>query len=308
MHLDLNLLVALDALLETGSVAAAADRLYLSQPAMSRTLGRLRRTTGDPILVRAGRAMTPTPYALAVRAEVHALVQGARAVLKPRQTLELGLLERTFTLRCHDALTAAMGPPLITAVQAEAPGVRLRFLAEASGDTLDLRRGEVDLEVGSAAPALPDARAETAGYDRLVVALRPEHPAAVGELTPKRYAAALHVTVSRRGRLEDPVDGLLAEHGLSRRVVASAPTGAAALEFVRAGDLVAAVPEASLRGPLRALELHTRPLPLAAQPVPVVMVWHARYDADPAHTWLRFRVREALQAVCQPGEVRGGAP
>ena len=152
MQLDLNLLTALDALLEEGSVAGAADRLHLSAPAMSRQLGRIRRSTGDQILVRTGRTMTPTPHALAVRAEVHALVQRANGVLSPERELDLATLERTFTLQWHDAVLTAIGPSLLATVQAQAPGVRLRLLAEARTDTNDLRHGQVDLEIGSAEP------------------------------------------------------------------------------------------------------------------------------------------------------------
>ncbi len=155
MHVDLNLLTALDALIEERSVSAAAARLHLSQPAMSRTLGRIRDATGDPILVRTGRTMTLTPRALALRQEVQALVQRAHAVFAPERELDLGKLERTFTLRCHDALTMALGALLLRVVEEQAPGVRLRLLAESPLDTDDLRHGRVDLEIGSAEPPSP---------------------------------------------------------------------------------------------------------------------------------------------------------
>src|SRR3954471_24657706 len=113
VDLDLNLLTALDALLEEGSVMGAADRLHLSSPAISRTLGRLRKLTGDDILVRTGRTMTPTPHALAVRAQVSDLVRQPQAVLAPSRELDLAALDRTFTLQCHDALASALAPRLL---------------------------------------------------------------------------------------------------------------------------------------------------------------------------------------------------
>ena len=122
VHVDLNLLIALDALLEENSVAAAADRLHLSPPAMSRTLSRIRRATGDDILVRSGRTMTPTPRALELREETRELVRRAAAVLTPPRTLDLDALDRVFTIRSHDALACALAPPL-TAAAAAAPGV-----------------------------------------------------------------------------------------------------------------------------------------------------------------------------------------
>ena len=156
MTLDLNLMTALDALLEEGSVAGAAERLHLSAPAMSRTLGRIRRSTGDLILVRTGRTMTPTPHALAIRAEVHELVERAHAVLEPERHLDLASLERTFTIRGHDAAITVLGADLLAVLQQEAPGVRVRLLAETNADTNELRQGRVDLEIGSTEPEAPE--------------------------------------------------------------------------------------------------------------------------------------------------------
>ncbi|MCZ4119802.1 LysR family transcriptional regulator [Streptomyces sp. H39-S7] len=298
MQLDMNLLTALDALLEEGSVTEAAARLHLSTPAMSRTLGRIRRATGDQILVRTGRTMTPTPRAVALRATVHDLVQQAQAVLSPSTEVDLSALERTFVLKWHDALAAAAGPALLHSLRAAAPGVRLRFLAEASTDTHDPRRGDIDLEAGSSAPSSPEIRHEIMAHDRLVLALRPAHPLSSGPLTVEDYAAAEHLTVSRRGRLRDPIDDALETQGVSRHVVAATPTNATALQFVHHHDLVAAVPELISRPLLNALGLRTRPLPLAMPPVPIYLAWHQRYDNDPAHAWLRGQVRTALHDAC----------
>ncbi|MFG2577002.1 LysR family transcriptional regulator [Streptomyces sp. NPDC048481] len=299
MQLDLNLLIALDALLEEGSVTDAAARLHVSAPAMSRTLGRIRRATGDDILVRTGRTMTPTPRALALRATVHDLVQQARSVLSPHTEIDLPSLERTFTLRWHDALAAAAGPALLRSLRAEAPGVRLRFLGEAGSDTHDPRRGEVDLEAGASEPVSPEFRHEPAGQDRLVVALRPEHPLSRSALSLDDYTAAAHITVSRRGRLRDPIDDALEGLGRSRQVVAATATHATALQFVRRTDLVVAVPRLVSRPLLDQLGLHTLPLPLPMPLIPVHLSWHQRYANDPAHAWLRDRARTALRHACE---------
>jgi DNA-binding transcriptional LysR family regulator len=297
MHLDLNLLTALDALLEEASVTAAADRLHLSAPAMSRTLGRIRRVTGDQILVRTGRTMTPTPYALAIRAQVHDLVQQAESVLAPERELDLAALDRVFTVIAHDAITTAAGPRLITAVHLEAPKARLRLLAETRSDNHELRRGQVDLELGSAAPDVPEIRSETFFEDRLVLAVAPDHPFARRKPTLRRYADAVHVRITRRGRLRDPMDDVLAGHGLERRVVATTPTSTAALGVVRLGECVVAVPERTCAGMVEALGLVTVPLPMPLPPVPLVGSWHQRYNNDKAHRWLRERVRDVLREL-----------
>ncbi|TWV34394.1 LysR family transcriptional regulator [Streptomyces misionensis] len=300
MQLDLNLLTALDALLEEGSVAGAAARLHVTAPAMSRSLGRIRKATGDQILVRAGRTMVPTTRALAMRAEVHALVQQAHRLLSVQQELDLETLERVFTVRWHDALTAACGTALIAAVHRRAPGVRLRLPAEPGTDTPELRRGEVDLESSSSRPTLPDIRHRLVGRDRLVVAVRPGHPLTEGPLSIERYAAAEHLTVSRRGRLHDPIDDALTTHGHERRVVAAGPTTAFALQLALDTDLVVTLPDAVTRAARDQLGLITLPLPFQSPDIPLYLLWHQRYDDDRAHIWLRDLATETVQALFTP--------
>lgn len=294
VHLDLNLLTALDALLEHNSVAGAAERLNLSAPAMSRTLGRIRRVTGDQILVRAGRTMIPTPYAMEIRGEVHDLVQRARGVLRPEHDLDLANLDRAFSVRGHDAVTTAIGPVLLATVREQAPGVAIRLLAEASSDTNELRHGRVDLEIGATEPDVPEISHVTIGHDRLVAAVGPDHPCAAGDLTAERFATADHVIVSRRGRLRDPIDTSLETLGLRRRVVASVPTSTAALYLVAQSEFMVAVPEHMCSPTLTKLGLRTRTLPFDLPPVPIVLAWHQRYDNDRPHMWLRARIRESL--------------
>lgn len=298
MQLDLNLLVALDALLEEGSVGGAADRLHLSAPAMSRTLGRIRKATGDPILVRTGRTMAPTPRALALRAEVHTLVERAQLVLTPDNELDLSTLDRTFTVQSHDAVITAVGAQVITTMHAQAPNINLRLLAEAPVDTNDLRQGRVDLEIGSITEAAPEIRVEFLAEDRIVGVVRPGHPLATGKVTAKRFANALHIGVSRRGRLTGPVDDALAEKGLTRRVIGTAPNSVAGLVLLRQADLVGMVAERLCRGTVEALGLHTFDIPVELPPLRVSQAWHHRYDADGAHAWLRGHLRDAIQDTC----------
>ncbi|MEV6824072.1 LysR family transcriptional regulator [Amycolatopsis sp. NPDC051102] len=296
MQLDLNLLTVLDALLEEGSVMGAAERLHLSSPAVSRTLGRLRAVTGDDILVRTGHTMVPTPYARSVREDVHQLVRQAREVLRPARELDLGELDRTFTIQCHDALAASVVPVLVGRLQDQAPGARLRVLAEHSADTDDLRHGRVDLELGGARPHLPEFRSAVLGHDELVVAMRPGHPCATG-LDLRSYAAAPHVLVSRRGRLTAPIDDVLAAEGLRRRVVAAVATVATALQLAARSDVLVSCTEILGRPLVDAFGLITRPLPAASPAAEISCTWHQRYDSDPAHAWLRDQVRVALDEV-----------
>src|SRR5215217_5786426 len=158
---DLNLLYTLDVLLDEGSVAGAARRLRLSPSAMSRALTRLRAVTGDPLLVRAGRGLVPTPRALEMRAQVRELVEEAQALLRPAAGLNLSTLRRSFTLRASDGFAETFGPALIRLVGAEAPGVSLRFVRKLDKDSGGLRNGSIDVETGVVAGAIgPEVRAK----------------------------------------------------------------------------------------------------------------------------------------------------
>ncbi len=291
MRPDLNLLVVLDVLLAEGSVAGAARRLRLSPSAMSRALARLRSTTGDPLLVRAGRGLVPTPRAVELRGRVGQLVQDATEVLRPTAVLELGQLVRTFTLRTGEGFVENFGADLIARVGREAPGVRLRFVQKPDKDSASLRDGSVDLETGVVGKATaPELRVQALFRDRFIGVVRRRHPLTRGEITPARYAAGRHVLVSRRGLDRGPIDEALKPLGLERVIVTTVAGFSSALALARASDLIASVPERHT-GVLR-VGMHSFELPFPAPAITVSLHWHPRMDADPAHRWLRACVRD----------------
>jgi DNA-binding transcriptional LysR family regulator len=294
---DLNLLVTLDVLLAEGSVARAARRLRLSPSAMSRALARLREATGDPLLVRAGRALVPTPRAFELRERVGRLVQDGEAVLRPAEKPDLKKLVRTFTLRTGEGFVENFGPELIARIGREAPGVRLRFVQKPDKDSTPLREGIIDLETGVVEKTTsPELRAQALFRDRLVGVVRPGHPLCRGRITPARYAGGRHISVSRRGLDQDPIDEALAQLGLKREIVVALGGGfSTALALARGSDLIASVPERHT-GTLRA-GLHSFPLPVATPEFTISLIWHPRLDADPAHRWLRGVVREVCGAT-----------
>lgn len=293
---DLNLLITLDVLLAEGSVARAAKRLRLSPSAMSRALARLRETTGDPLLVRAGRGLVPTPRAIELRQRSSELVQESIAMLSPAQPLELGQLLRTFSLRTREEFVENFGVRLIERVSAEAPGVRLRFMHKPDRNSGPLRSALADLEVGVVdSNAGPEIRLQTLFRDRFVGVVRAGHPFSEGLITPQRYAAERHVSVTHDGGIEKgPIDGALHELGLERRIATIVDSFSAALTLARSSNLVASVPERHT-GNLRA-GMHSFTLPVSAPEVTVSLMWHPRQHADPAHRWLRALVLEICGA------------
>jgi len=300
---DLNLLVALNALLAEGSVARAGDRLRLSPSAMSRTLARLREATGDPLLVRAGRGLVPTPRALELHELAARLVQEAEGVLRPTEQLRLDQLVRTFTLRTSDGFVEGFGAALVRRAERDAPGVRLRFLQKTDKDSAPLRDGLVDLETGVVARGTaPEFRQQSLFRDRYVGVVREGHPLAQRPVTLARYAEGRHVSVARRGIETEQVDGPLHAAGMARNIVTVVGGFGAALALARETDLVASVPARHTESLRRGM--HTFALPFETPELSIAMLWHPRMDADAAHRWLRGCVRE----VCADATPRTRAP
>lgn len=294
---DLNLLVTLDVLLSEGSVAKAARRLRLSPSAMSRALARLREVTGDPLLVRAGRALVPTPRALELRTQVGTLVEGAKAVLRPAARLDLERLERRFTLRTSEGFVETFGPKLLTQINEAAPGVTLQFIAKPDKDSAPLREGSVDIETGVIdETTAPEMRAAPLFEDRWVGVTGPNHALASGEVTSVRYGTASHVQILRRGLHSTDIDDAVHAEGIDRKVAIIVHGFAAALILARDADLVATVPERHTAGLRQGM--HTFALPFQVTPFTVSMLWHPRMDGDLAHGWLRGQLRK----VCGRGD------
>lgn len=290
---DLNLLLALDVVLMEGSVARAARRLQLSPSAMSRALARLRSTTGDPLLVRAGRGLVPTPRALELRERVGKVVQEAQAVLRPAERPDLKRIVRTFSMRTREGFVETFGPALLARIGAEAPGVRLDFLQKTDRESTSLRDGTVDLETGVVGAVTgPEIRAQALFRDRFVGVVRAGHSLGRGKVTAARYAKGGHVVVSHGGTGLGPIDAALGTLGFQRRIITLVGSFATALALAKGTDLIASVPERHT-GILRD-GMHTFTLPVATPEFTLSLLWHPRLDADPAHRWLR----ECIRGIC----------
>ncbi len=288
---DLNLLRVLDVLLAEHSVARAARRLRLSPSAMSRALSRLRRTVGDPLLVRAGRGLVATPRAAALAGRIGPLLESIDAVLHPVAAVEPHTLRRGFTLRTRDGFVESYGAALIARIAREAPGVRLCFVAKTDRDSAPLRDGSVDLDTGVVDASLaPELMTRALFRDRWIGLVRRGHPLARGTPTLARYAAGRHIQIARRGSELGGVDEAIAASGPQREIAAVVGGFASAVALARSSELIATVPERHTLG-LRE-GMHAFPLPFATAPFTVSLIWHPRQDADPAHRWLRDCVRD----------------
>ncbi len=290
---DANLLFALNALLETGSVTEAAERTGVSVPTMSRTLTRIRKLMGDPIMVQAGRGLVPTPKALEMRARLHAFVQEAYDLTRTSSP-SLADVARTVNIRADESLVAVFAASILETVHRKAPKVKLRFVSHGEEAVGPLREGVLDLDLGNIKLSGPEVKLQKLFSSRFMGVVRTGHPLSKGKVTAKRYVEYEHISASRRGLLGGPIDDALAELGLKRTVSLSVPTLSSALAIAATSDLVAAIPE-HLSGIAKTLyRSFIFPLPVQTADLRISLAWHPRFDNESVH---RF-VRESIVKSC----------
>ncbi len=297
---DLNLLPALEALIRRRNVTRAAADVGSSQPAMSRALQRLRDVLQDPLLVRVGARLAPTPRALALLPRLSEALDRLSALYR-ESAFEPAALSRVFVIAGADVHTVLVAPPLLARVRAEAPAVDLRFEGYEPNLRERMESGAVDFAFATADTPLPSgAVSEPLVDDRLALAMRENHPAADREWTVADYAEYAHVTIALRGDDETAIDGALAAHGLSRRIVLRTPHFVAALAAVGATDAVTTISETLARRFAATFGLVVKPTPLAI-PLQMTLVGVRTRAADPALRWLSgcivATVREIYEAA-----------
>lgn len=293
--IDLNLLRVLDALLDTGSVVGAAARLHLSPPAVSRSLGRLRKVIGDPLFVRAGRELVPTELARSLRAPTQAALGEALRVLRPSISSDPVNLRRRFAIRADDSIIAVLALPLMERVRSAAPGVDVDFLRDDPNYVTHLRNGEIDVRIGVHVEERSDTTSEVLLTDRFVAIVRKDHPLAWRRPSHRRFAEAHHVTVSPVGKRTGPIDAALAEVGLDRKHITTVTSFVVAAHLVATTDLVGSVPRTIATTMARALPIISVEIPLVLPTFDVSLTWHDRHGADPSHQWLRGQIADAVR-------------
>ncbi|MEZ4241437.1 MAG: LysR family transcriptional regulator [Myxococcota bacterium] len=290
-EVDLNLLVVLDVLLEERSVTRAATRLGRTQPAVSRSLGRLRSLLGDPLLVREGGGLVPTPRAAALAAPVRALLQDVVAQVLASDDFDPARAARRFTVATTDYVERVLLPRPLARIAREAPGCQI-VLTHAP-DPLAVA-GDVDLLFTPLFAPGRQVRIRPLVDDTFVCVVRSDHPclAQPAGLDLEAYLALPHLLVAPRGNPGSIVDDELAALGRTRHVAVQVPTFLSAPALVAASDLVWTLPQHLARALAAEARLATVPTPLPVPGFTVHLAWHERWQHDPGHAWLRRLLAE----------------
>lgn len=286
---DLNLLVALQALLEERGVTRAADRLNVSQPAMSRMLGRLREILEDPLLVRSGREMIPTQRAAELVGPLEVWLSDAVGLLTP-SNFDPASAAGVLRIMTTDAATEAVVTPWICDLARHAPGLRFELSALASPVSAALARGDADYAVDTFPDPGPDCHVQQLIEDRFVCVVRTGHPTIRGPLSAADYQNALHIQVTGSGGGNEFLEQDLARFGVRRRIIVKTPSIVAAPYIVARSDWVLTIPNVRARRAARRYPIEVYSLPFPVRDSPLSLLWHNRVDRSGLHRWARGRL------------------
>lgn len=305
-NLDLNLLRVFDAVMSEQNLTRAADRLAMTQPAVSNALKRLRDALGDELLVRTAHGVRATPRAEELWPTVREALAGLQAAIAPA-AFDLSKVETTFRLAMADSTATLFLPTLVSAIEREAPGMRVRMAPLTTRDPRPmLLSADIDLAVGSFPGVLAQlaagqgALSSTIRHHRLytgkyVCVMRAGHPLAGVEMTLDRFCETHHLQVSFSGRARGMVDDELARMGRKRTTLLTVNQYFTAGRVIANSDLITILPYHLIAATGMRDALVWKALPVALPEMHVDMVWHERNERNKAHLWLRDQILRAVE-------------
>jgi DNA-binding transcriptional LysR family regulator len=286
---DLNLLVILHVLLDERNVTRAADRLLLTQPAVSRALQRLRLLLDDPLLVRTGRSMLPTDTAMRLIAPLEALLGRVDRLIEAK-SFDPSLAVRQFSIAATDAATESVMMRVIRHVAPRAPGLSFRITHMGPDALARNAAGEIDFAIDVFAAIPPPHRSHDLFLDHFVCQMRSDHPLASVPLDRAAYESARHVRLTGTGGNPEELEETFLREGLTRKIAVELPSFLAAQLLVAQSDYLLTIPSGPAERAGRILPLIVRPLPFESRAIPLNLVWHRRSDEDAGHAWLRNQI------------------
>ncbi|MFV8816786.1 LysR family transcriptional regulator [Haliea sp. E17] len=292
---DLNLLPVFDAIMETGQLSQAGEKLGMSQPAVSAALQRLRDTLGDELFVRTRYGMSPTPRASEIYATTSQALEMLRSEFEQSRAFEPANCARHFTIMGGDYVELLHHGPLVALLAREAPGITTEITPLMPGDyARPLLNGEIDVAVHYAIPADRGLESTRVLEDRLAVVCRSDHPRAATRLTTATFCAEQHVTLLPTPSGTGHFESFMGNNRVERRPGARVTQFSAMIPVILHTDQLCIMPHAlaSFFAARESLVVHELPIP--APPLAVYLVWARRYHRDPAHHWLREQLRAVM--------------
>lgn len=300
-RIDLNLLVVLDAIYTEGGITRAAEKLHLTQPAISHSLGRLRDLFRDELFVREGRAMVPTPLARNLIEPVRRALRGLEVTLNELEAFDAATTRKRFNVAVRDVFEATVLPALLRRVTRAAPSVDIAAVQVGRRELeSELAAGTLDAALDVLLPLSDQIRRRKITLDRMVVVARKGHPAVKRGLTLATYLKQHHVLVSSRRTGPGLEDVELSRHGLSRRIRLRCQHYFAACRVASQTDLLVTMPGHYARVANRQFGNQVLPLPVDMPPLDAYLYWHANVENEPANRWLREQLAQAFSGRANP--------
>ena len=295
-NFDLNLLLAFKLLVEERSVSRAAEKLFISQPAMSHVLLKLRRHLDDPILVKTSIGMVPTPRAQALLEPVKDLLRGAERIIRTPEEFSPASSQRRFVIATSDYVECTLLPKLTELINARSPNIEIH-IRPLSNKLLKptIEEDDIDLIIGfNAIFDIPSHICHEKLFDdKIVCILRQEHSNIIGnEISLEQYISSRHMVISRRETGTGLIDDYFVKRGVARKISLIVPNFLSAPWILANTDLILSLPARIAEKFVHLVPLKILPLPIDLPAYDLIMLWHPRQEKEPDHQWLRREILE----------------
>jgi len=296
---DLKLIVIFDAIMQEQSITLAAQRLAMTQPSVSNALSRMRHMWKDPLFVKQGRGIRPTPYAQKLWQDIEAPLHQIRSATD-QQAFDISTIQRTFRIASTDWMADLFWLPLREIIEQQAPGINIHAVPyKVNGQRL-LLEADVDMVLDYFEGNSERVTSQLLFENHFVCAMRTGHPLANKTLDITTFAQAEHLLMSLSGEAKGSVDAILQTQGLSRRISMTVNHCYNLPKILESTDLITSIPLPVILSSVNSGKLVARKLPFSIEPGPISMSWHSRNDRDPALTWLRKAIKEILKTTIFP--------
>jgi len=308
MHgkIDLNLFVILKTVYQEGSITSAADKLHLTQPAVSHALSRLRDKFDDPLFIRHGRRMVPSPFCQKIIAQVIESVQALEATMNNERLFDIAAFKREIKFGFRDILESIFFPPLMSDLLTNTPNITINSRQVSHVDMeKSLENQELDIVIDVLTPTSNHIKNTFICNEHFSLICRHDHPI-LNDLTVQSYAKASHALVSLKGAQVDIIDMALAKHALARNVVLKCEHYFAATKVISQSEMIMTMPNAYAQVLKEQMPVHVTSLPFDVPLMPVHMYWHEQADDDLVNSWMREKLLGLAQQLIPADKLKSG--